>query len=177
MKKIKFISILFIFILSSFLHSEIFHKVKLLKISDGDTFIVYDYMYNQKLKLRLLYIDTPEKFSSRKLTKQAKECRVSKKQIRKLGRLASHYAKDYFRGQKHILVLYKGKGHYKRMLAVVKRLDKNTTYNYDVVNDGYACIYKYAPRPKIFDSAFYDAKKQHKGLWGINYNLMNCLCK
>ena len=119
-------------------------------------------MYNQKLKLRLLYIDTPEKFSSRKLDKQARECGTSKKKIRKLGRLASHYAKDYFRGQRYVEVLYKGKGHYRRMLAIVKRVDKNTTYNYDVLNDGYACIYRWAYYPDEIKQAYENAKKIEK---------------
>ena len=134
-------------------------------------------MYNQKLKLRLLYIDTPEKYSSRKLDRQARECAVSKRQIRKLGRLASHYAKQYFKEQKYVLVYYKGRGHYKRMLAVVKRLDKNTIYNYDVVKDGYACIYRWAYYPDEIKQAYINAKKNKKGLWNINYDLMKCLCE
>ena len=101
----------------------------------------------------------------------------SKKKIRKFGRLASEYAKQYFKGQKYILVYYKGKGHYRRTLAVVKRLDKETTYNYDVVKDGYACIYRWAFYPDKIKKAYNKAKKEKKGLWGLNFDLMRCLCE
>ena len=176
MRKFKVILFVITLILnfSIVLQAESFHKVKLLKISDGDTFVVWD--NGKKIKLRLLYIDTPEKYSSKKLTKDARACGVSKKRMRKLGMLATKYAKSYFRGQKYIMVSYKGKGYYKRTLAVVKRINKDTTYNSDIVRDGYSCIYRKAHYPDSYSKLLNLARKAGKGLWSVNYKVMQCLC-
>ncbi|MGA1847301.1 thermonuclease family protein [Deferribacter abyssi] len=150
--------------------------VRLVKISDGDTFIIKN-NYNRKLKLRLLWIDTPEKYPSKKLEKDAMKCDVSKNRIIRLGKMATSYAKKYFKNSKNIEVDFYGKGYYSRSLAVVYRKSAEQPYNFDIIADGYACIYKKARYPEVLDDLLEKAKRERKGLWGIDYKVMQCLCQ
>ena len=148
---------------------------RIIKISDGDTFIVKD-ENNKKVKLRLIWIDTPEKFASKKLKKDIAKCGVKGKRIIKLGKLATSYAKRYFKSSKNIKVDYYGKGYYGRSLAVVYKKNADIPYNFDIIKDGYACIYKKKRYPKILDKYLKEAKTNRRGLWGIDYEVMECLC-
>ena len=132
---------------------------------------------NQKVKLRLLWIDTPEKFSSRKLNKDAQFCGVSKKRIVRLGNMATSYAKRYFKNSKNIEVDYYGRGYYGRRLAVVYKKGNTQPYNFDIIADGYACIYKKAEYPQVLDQLLKRAKKERRGLWDVDYEVMDCLCR
>jgi micrococcal nuclease len=165
--------ILFIFIAVNCFADDL---AKITKISDGDTFTVVSYSTNQEYKVRLLWIDTPETYSSSKLIKDAKTCGVSKSDIVKLGKLATKYAKDYFRDGTRVIIQGGEKGYYGRVLGVIYKEESTNSYNYDVVNDGYACIYKKDKYPKEFEEAMLEAKLLGKGLWNINPKLMNCLC-
>jgi endonuclease YncB( thermonuclease family) len=145
------------------------------KISDGDTFhILQD---GKDITLRLIWIDTPEKFNSKKLEKDAYKCGVDKSRMIKLGNLATSYAKQYFKDSKNIEVDFYGKGYYQRSLAVVYKRGSEIPYNFDIIADGYACIYKKEAYPKqLLDVLLERAKSELKGLWGVDYNVMKCLC-
>ncbi|BAI81726.1 thermonuclease (plasmid) [Deferribacter desulfuricans SSM1] len=149
---------------------------RIIKISDGDTFIVLN-QNNQKIKLRLMWIDTPEKYSSKKLNKDVIKCNTTKKEMIKLGKLATSYAKKYFADSKNVEVDYYGKGYYNRRLAVVYKKGYDQPYNFEIIRNGYACIYKKAKYPKVLDKYLKEAKKYRRGLWAINPELMSCLCK
>ena len=58
------------------------YKATILKITDGDT--VWVNMQDQRVKLRLLGIDTPEEYHSSKMTKDLKRCNVSYQEMRVL---------------------------------------------------------------------------------------------
>ncbi|MCD6398951.1 MAG: thermonuclease family protein [Candidatus Aenigmarchaeota archaeon] len=142
-------------------------------------------MQGQRVKLRLLGIDTPEKFKSRKLARDARECGVSQGYMKNLGQEATHYAKSLLhKGQKVKVVVY-GRGYYGRTLALIY-LPDGTCYNERIVADGYACVYKYyghKSRELPWDEWFRlnqlleEAKKNRRGLWGKDYRVMECLCR
>jgi len=86
----------FLFIALFFFSCPVFaqqsYPAIVLKITDGDT--VWVLMAGQRLKLRLLGIDTPEKFASRKLDRDAERCGVPLAYMKHLGQAATHYAKN-----------------------------------------------------------------------------------
>jgi micrococcal nuclease len=172
------VKILFIFLLNLFLLVNVFagDLARIEKISDGDTFIIRNEK-NQEIKLRLIWIDTPEKFSSNKLEKDILKCGVDKSSMIRLGKMASSYAKKYFESSKNVEVDYYGKGYYGRSLAVVYKKDANQPYNFDIIRDGYACVYKKKTYPSILDKYLEEAKTNKRGLWAVDYGVMNCLCR
>ncbi len=171
--KFKVILIILIsFIIScSGLYSKEF-KAKIYRISDGDTIWVKT-SYGKKIKLRLIGIDTPEKFESEKLLRESKRCGIKVKQMRYLGILATKFAKSILKKGEIVTVKTFGKGYYKRTLAVII-LPNGNNFNKLMVINGYACSYRnkypYEEYEKI-------AKKEKMGLWKDYYNIMDCLCK
>ena len=155
----------------------------LTKVSDGDT--VWVLITGRRVKLRLLGIDTPEKFNSRKLDKDARKCGVDRKYMRRLGLAATRYAKSLLhKGQKVRVAVY-GHGYYGRTLAMVY-LPDGTCYNERVVKDGYACLYKYRghkskeiplPEWQTLNRLLIKARRNKAGLWGEYFEVMDCLCR
>lgn len=88
-----------------------------LKITDGDTFWVN--IDGQKTKLRLLGIDTPEKYSGYKLKRDASGCGVSQKYMASLGKSATKYAKKLVHVGDIMQIDIRGYGYYSRALAIV----------------------------------------------------------
>jgi len=171
--------ILIISLLPFFIHSQQRHPATVLKISDGDT--IWVSMNRQKIKLRLIGIDTPEKFSSKKLEREAAECQVSPGYMKNLGQLATAYAKRLLhKGQKVKVVIY-GYGYYGRALAMIY-LPDGTCYNERIVRDGYACVYERSEElpEEIMEkllSLEEQARRERRGLWGTHYRVMKCLCE
>lgn len=173
MNKIYILFILFFLTLSQVFAGT---PARIAKISDGDTFIVQNDK-GEEIKLRLLYMDTPEKFKSQKLKKDAEKCSVSVNRMIKLGNMATSYAKEYFKGTKNVVVDYYGKGYYGRSLAIIYKNGSEISYNFDAIANGYSCIYKKSKYPKqLLDILLKQAKESKKGLWGIDYEVMECLC-
>ena len=139
-KRLLVIAFLFVFV--STVSFSATYKAVVLKISDSDT--IWVAMHGRRAKLRLLGIDTPEEYPSRKMDKDIEMCHTTYKQMRKLGLLATKQAKTMFyryRGE-HITVVTKGRGYYGRTLAFII-LPDGTNYNEKEVEDGYACVYKW----------------------------------
>ena len=137
------------------------------------------------MKLRLLGIDTPEKFSSRKLERNAAECGVRPGKVKNLGQLATHHAKSLLKVGQQVKVIIRGRGYYGRALAIII-LPDGTNYNEAMVRDGYACVYKYHGHKskeltweewERLNRLLEDAKRHKRGLWGVDYRLMECLCR
>ena len=158
-------------------------KARVLRIIDGDTFLVL--LHGKREKVRLLGIDTPEKYWSRKLKKEARRCGVREGRISRLGIRATKYAKGLIHKGDQIYLEIRGRGHYGRILAFVYLKD-GSCYNERVIGDGYACVYKYRGRKSrqlSWDEFFKlirllnDAKAHKRGLWKTDFELMNCLCK
>lgn len=147
---------------------------KVVHVSDGDTIKVIN-MRGQETTIRILYIDTPEKFESSKLQKNAKRLGYDPKAEQELGKLASEYAHKKLDNQMVIIKDEKGLDRYQRMLASVKINDYS--YAAKIISDGYSCIYKKEKYPEELDRLLASAKYQKKGLWAVDYKTMDKLCK
>lgn len=149
------------------------YTAQVIKVVDGDTLHVR--INGSFEKVRLLYIDTPEKFGGQKLMKDAVKAGISASDEQDLGYLSSSYASHFFTPGDTVVLNSDGRDHYGRMLATVNKY--GVEYSKQVVSDGYACIYKKAPYPKDLDATLARAKADKKGLWGIDYETMNKLCR
>lgn len=149
------------------------YTAQIVKVVDGDTLHVR--INGSFEKVRLLYIDTPEKFGGAKLMKDSMRSGISASDEQDLGYLSSSYALRFFNPGDTVVINSDGKDHYGRMLGTVNKY--GVEYSKQVIVDGYACIYKRAPYPKDLDTALARAKADKKGLWGIDYETMNKLCK
>ena len=145
---------------------------KIIKVSDGDTIWVRLENGN-RVKVRIWGIDTPEKFPSRKLYKSARYCHVTPEEEVHLGKLASEKAKQILDHLKVKLITH-GRGYYGRLLAEII-LPDGTNYGILMIKEGFACVYWKNHNP-VYLRALKKAKKERRGLWSIDYNLMKCLC-
>ena len=159
------------------------YQATITKITDGDT--VWVKMHHKRVKLRLLGIDTPEEYYSKKMLKDVRMCHTKYKKMRKLGLLATKHAKTMFYKGEKIKVITKGKGYYGRTLAFIILPDR-TNYNEREVADGYACVYKWHGHKskelseeefKKLEGLMEKAKEKKRGLWGIDKEVMECLCE
>ena len=174
------ITLIFAFSVTSFAGT---YQATITKITDGDT--VWVKMHGKRVKLRLLGIDTPEEYPSRKMDKDIEMCHTTFKQMRKLGLLATKHAKTMlYKGEK-VTVVTKGKGYYGRTLAFII-LPDGTNYNEKEVADGYACVYKWHGHKsrelswgefEKLERLMEEAKAERKGLWGEYKGIMECLCE
>ena len=176
MKKI-FLIFLSLFVFYNYSSAKTFTAI-IWKVSDGDT--VWVKKGNKKIKLRLIGIDTPEKFSGYKLTRDAKKCAVHERQMSYLGKLASKFAKSILKKRVRVTIVTYGKGYFKRTLAKII-LPDHTDFNKLMIQEGYACLYKKTDKLSYNEfNAYYNsllnAKKLRKGLWKMFPNIMNCLC-
>lgn len=168
------------------------YQAVILKVSDGDTVWVKIYralpegmMHGRRVKLRLLGIDTPEEYPSRKMDKDIEMCHTTFKQMRKLGLLATKHAKTMLYKGERVTVVTKGRGYYGRTLVFII-LPDGTNYNEKEVADGYACVYKWHGRKsrELSEEEFEKlerlmerAQEEGKGLWGEYRGIMECLCE
>jgi len=135
------------------------------RVVDGDTFVL-----STGERVRLLGIDTPEKFESKKLDKDAEMSGQDKKTIKKLGNLASDYVKGFVEGKKVRLEKepnYDDKDRYGRLLRYIY-LEDGTFVNGKIVRDGYAQVYEKFPVSKLDELRKYqrEARENQRGLWG-----------
>ena len=147
---------------------------KVVHVSDGDT-IKVENLRGQEMTIRILYIDTPEKFESSKLQKNAYRLGYDPKLEQELGKLASEYAHKNLDHKMVIIKDEKGLDRYKRMLASVKVSDNS--YAARIIADGYSCIYKKEKYPQELDRLLASARSQKKGLWAVDYDTMDKLCR
>jgi micrococcal nuclease len=135
------------------------------RVVDGDTFLMSD-----GERVRLLGIDTPEKYESQKLDKDAEISNQDKKTIQKLGEMASDYAKELVEGKKVKLVRepnYQDRDKYGRLLRYVY-LEDGTLINAKIIQDGFAQVYDRFPISKLDEFRKYqkEARENNRGLWG-----------
>lgn len=141
------------------------------RVIDGDTFELDGKDENGKyLRVRLLGIDTPEKFESGKLDKDAERTGKDKKTIQRLGQMASDYVKKLAEGKRVILVPepnYEDKDVYGRLLRYIY-LEDGTFINKKIVEDGYGVAFRKYPVSKLaeFIKAENEAREKNIGLWG-----------
>ena len=146
---------------------------KVIRISDGDTLIVENLETHERIKVRVWGIDTPEKFYSSKLYREAKKCGVDPETIHYLGKLASRHAHTYLYPSEIVEIIPKGYGHYGRLLGKVIVSGKD--YGFLMIEDGYSCVF-WRTAPKSYIEAMEKAETEHKGLWKIKPRVMHCVC-
>jgi len=145
------------------------------KVTDGDTIWVKR-EGERKIKIRVWGIDTPEKYRSGKLEREATRCRVDTEEIKKLGILASRHAEELFAEKGRLVrIEFKGTGYYGRYLGILYFTD-GTDFGKQMIRDGYACVYR-RNTLKSYREVQNLAEKNRRGLWKINYRLMKCLCR
>lgn len=142
-------------------------------VTDGDTLHVT--IKGKEEKVRILYIDTPEKYGGAKLEKDAKKAGISADKEQDLGKLSSGYAMKFFQKGDKVNVTSDKKDQYGRILGTVSK--NGIDYSTQIIKDGYSCIYKKASYPKELDAVLQSAKDGKKGLWGLEFEVMNRLCK
>lgn len=135
------------------------------RVIDGDTFEL-----ENKERVRMLGIDTPEKFQSNKLDRDVERSGQDKKTIQRLGALASDYTKSLIDGKQVVLIPepnYEDKDKYGRLLRYVY-LEDGTFINKKIVEEGYANAYRQYPVSKLNEliQAEKDARENHRGMWG-----------
>jgi len=153
-------------------HFSFAFKAKIIRISDGDT-IVVEKISGEKVKIRIWGIDTPEKFYSSKLYREAKECNVSPELIHYLGKLASKYAHKYLYPGEIIEVIPKDKGRYGRLIG--KIITNGKDFGLLMIKSGYSCVY-WKTSSEEYIKAMKEAEKKQRGIWKIYPNVMKCLC-
>ncbi|HCA43104.1 MAG TPA: thermonuclease [Bacteroidetes bacterium] len=135
----------------------------IIKVIDGDT-----YTLDNGDKIRLIGIDTPEMRDSEKLDKDADKSGQSKETIKKLGSLATEFARKNFEGKKVYLEKEPGedKDRYGRLLRYVY-LEDGRCINAILIEQGYAYVYDRFPFTKQteFRKLFKEARENKKGLW------------
>ena len=103
-----------------------------------------------------------------------------------MGKSATKYAKKLVHVGDTVQVDIRGYGYYGRALAMVYLHNDSYCYNERVVQDGYACVYKYHGHKSKqlsweefnkLNRLMEQAKEHKRGLWGRDYGVMECLCE
>lgn len=135
------------------------------RVVDGDTFK----MSNGE-KVRLIGIDTPEKYDSDKLDRESERTGRDKNTIKILGEASSDYVRKLVEGKQVTLVKepgYEDRDKYGRLLRYVY-MEDGTFVNAKIIQDGYANVYNAANVSKIneFRKLEREARENKRGLWG-----------
>lgn len=138
------------------------------KVFDGDTFEVE--ISGKREKVRMLGIDTPEKYDSDKLDRDSERTKKDKEIIRRLGNLSSDFTVRLIGGKK-VKLAADTKGDqtdkYGRLLRYVY-LEDGTFVNKKIIEDGYATSFRRfkVSKEKEFIEAEKNARENKRGLWG-----------
>lgn len=135
------------------------------QVIDGDTFIL-----STGEKVRLLGIDAPEKYDSKKLDRNAESSGMDRNVIKKLGQLSGEYVKKLVEGKKVRLEKepdYESKDEYGRLLRYVY-LENGECVNAKIIEDGYGQVFESFPVSKTIElkKLQKEAREKKRGLWG-----------
>ena len=134
------------------------------EVIDGDTFRLQN-----GEKVRLLGIDTPEKYNSEKLERDSEKSGRDKNTIMKLGNISAEYVKKLAEGKKVYLEREPGgddRDRYGRLLRYVY-LEDGTFLNAKIIKDGYGNVYDRHPLSVTDKFRQYEKEARDKkiGLW------------
>lgn len=155
-------------ILLSYISLFAIEYATLQKISDGDTF-TFKSQQHSEFKCRVFGIDTPEKFHTAKMDKDASKVGITAETMKKAGEASTQYAQQTLQVGKSYKVDVLEKDKYGRELCIVYDGDKS--YNESIIADGYAVVYKGGKliQDESFKrrllSAEKEAKINNRGLW------------
>ncbi len=151
--------------------------LELIRVSDGDTIVVN--LDGEEESIRLIGIDTPEKFQSDKLERDDANSPLSKAEIQRLGKQASEVTEKLVEGKWLFLELdVEERDRYRRLLAYVYFKDARGDYtfgderfkqlNLEIVKAGWAEPLTIPPNvrySKDYLSASQLARSQDQGMW------------
>ncbi|MFA5092625.1 MAG: thermonuclease family protein [Candidatus Omnitrophota bacterium] len=140
-----------------------YNNALIIRVVDGDTLVL-----ENKEKVRLIGIDTPEMHESAKLDRDAVRSGQSKEVIRKLGRQSYQFTRGLVEGKRVRLEFDKERyDRYNRVLAYVYLLD-GTFVNAKIIQDGFASVMRYPPNvlyADLFLKLYQEARENKRGLW------------
>ena len=130
---------------------------------DGDTLVL-----ENRERVRLIGIDTPEMHESNKLNRDAQRSHQDVEAIKRLGRQSYEFTKKLIEGKRVRLEFDLERfDRYKRILAYVYLKD-GTFVNAEIVKQGYASLMTYPPNVKyadLFQKLYREARENQRGLW------------
>jgi len=150
--------------------------MEIVRVTDGDTMVFLS--GRGEVKCRVLGMDSPEKYSSEKMQKDAAKIGVSVEELTIAGELSTVYANTFFsrHGQMYD-VDFTEQDRYGRNLCVITA-QSGEIYNVEAVRAGYAVVYrrgKYTKDKKLahaINKAQGEAATSKSGLWGTHYDIM-----
>lgn len=133
------------------------------RVVDGDTI-----QLENRERVRLIGIDTPEMHDSDKLYRDSRKSSQDPEVIKGLGRQSYQFTKSLVEGKRVKLEFdLERQDKYKRLLAYVYLKD-GTFVNAEIVQQGYASLMTIPPNVKyadLFLKLYQEARKNQRGLW------------
>ena len=144
-----------------------YEKCRLLRIVDGDTYIIQYKGKNERL--RLTGIDTPEAANNPKARRDSEKKNISFEEIVKEGKRSKSFAKSLLAGEKYIYLEFdvRERDQYGRILAYIYLADGRMV-NELMLKAGYATLMTVPPNVKYKDRflrAYREARTMKRGLW------------
>ncbi|MDD5107927.1 MAG: thermonuclease family protein [Candidatus Omnitrophica bacterium] len=140
-----------------------YSNILITRAVDGDTLVL-----ENKERVRLIGIDTPEMHESNKLNRDAARSGQDVEAIKQLGRRSYEFTKKLVEGKRARLEFDVDRyDKYKRILAYVY-LEDGTFVNAKIVEEGYASLMTYPPNVKYADLFLRlnrQARENKRGLW------------
>jgi micrococcal nuclease len=135
------------------------------RVVDGDTLEL-----DGKEKVRLLGVDTPEKFDNAKLGKDSASSGQDKEVLKSLGRLASEFTKKLCEGKKVTLEYDSAKTDMFGRTLAYAHLEDGTVVNEAIIKNGYGGAYtKYKFKYKdSYVKLEIEAKAKSVGMWSTD---------
>ena len=141
-----------------------YKSIRVTRVIDGDTVEL-----ENRERVRLIGIDTPEARYNTKLERDARRTKKDYRTIIEMGKAATEFTKRLVDRQKvRIEFDVEKRDRYGRLLAYVY-LPDGRMLNAELVKEGYAQMYTFPPNVKysdLFLTLQQEAREQGKGLWG-----------
>ncbi len=141
----------------------VYSNILVTRAVDGDTLVL-----ENRERVRLIGIDTPEMHESNKLYRDAQRSGQDVEAIKRLGRQSYEFTKKLVEGKRVRLDFdVERYDRYKRILAYVY-LEDGTFVNARIVEEGYASLMTYPPNVKyadLFLKLYRQARQNQRGLW------------
>ncbi len=143
-----------------------YDNILVTKVIDGDTIELQN-----RERVRLIGIDTPEVWLNPKLERDRKRTKRDYETIIAMGKIATEFTKNLVEGKKVKLEFdVEKKDRYGRLLAYVY-LPDGRMLNAELVKEGYARVYTFPPNVKyvnMFLELQREGRENKRGLWGEN---------
>lgn len=157
--------------------SGLIGPAEVVRVSDGDTIRVD--LNGTEESVRLIGVDTPEKFKSSKLTRDAEESPLSETEIQELGEQASDFAENLLAGREvYVQTGVEERDRYGRLLAYIYVLEPGgawefggesfTQVNLELARAGWADPLTIPPNvdfAEAYVAAAREAREAGRGMW------------